>query len=87
MYLLRSIRLFTRPSFRMVRFSSNNNNQDPKQTTSPCSEQNNSALEEEEEEDDPNRYYNPETGESYGPRGPEPTRFGDWERNGRCYDF
>jgi hypothetical protein len=22
-----------------------------------------------------------------GPRGPEPTRFGDWERNGRCVDF
>ncbi|NKD44564.1 DUF1674 domain-containing protein [Haematospirillum jordaniae] len=22
-----------------------------------------------------------------GPRGAEPTRFGDWERNGRCSDF
>lgn len=22
-----------------------------------------------------------------GPTGPEPTRFGDWERNGRCSDF
>jgi len=22
-----------------------------------------------------------------GPRGKEPTRFGDWERNGRCIDF
>jgi hypothetical protein len=22
-----------------------------------------------------------------GPKGPEPTRFGDWERNGICYDF
>jgi hypothetical protein len=22
-----------------------------------------------------------------GPKGPEPTRFGDWERNGRCVDF
>jgi hypothetical protein len=22
-----------------------------------------------------------------GPSGPEPTRFGDWERNGRCTDF
>jgi hypothetical protein len=22
-----------------------------------------------------------------GPRGPEPTRFGDWERGGRCIDF
>jgi hypothetical protein len=22
-----------------------------------------------------------------GPTGPEPTRFGDWEKNGRCIDF
>jgi hypothetical protein len=22
-----------------------------------------------------------------GPVGPEPTRYGDWERNGRCSDF
>ena len=22
-----------------------------------------------------------------GPPGPEPTRYGDWERNGRCTDF
>jgi len=22
-----------------------------------------------------------------GPKGPEPTRFGDWERDGRCVDF
>jgi len=22
-----------------------------------------------------------------GPRGPEPTRYGDWEVNGRCTDF
>ncbi|MDX2221729.1 MAG: DUF1674 domain-containing protein [Rhodospirillaceae bacterium] len=26
----------------------------------------------------------PETG---GPKGLEPTRFGDWERKGRCSDF
>jgi hypothetical protein len=26
----------------------------------------------------------PETG---GPTGPEPTRYGDWERGGRCIDF
>jgi len=26
-------------------------------------------------------------GELGGPQGPEPTRFGDWERNGRCIDF
>jgi hypothetical protein len=22
-----------------------------------------------------------------GPAGPEPTRYGDWERRGRCVDF
>ena len=22
-----------------------------------------------------------------GPKGPEPTRYGDWERQGRCVDF
>ncbi|MCB2107014.1 MAG: DUF1674 domain-containing protein [Rhodobacteraceae bacterium] len=25
--------------------------------------------------------------ETGGPKGPEPTRFGDWERKGRCSDF
>ena len=22
-----------------------------------------------------------------GPKGPEPTRYGDWDKNGRCIDF
>jgi hypothetical protein len=26
-------------------------------------------------------------GETGGPKGPEPTRYGDWERKGRCIDF
>ena len=26
----------------------------------------------------------PEVG---GPKGPEPTRYGDWEKGGRCIDF
>lgn len=30
---------------------------------------------------------NPITGELGGPTGPEPTRFGDWERKGRVTDF
>jgi hypothetical protein len=25
--------------------------------------------------------------EKDGPKGPEPTRYGDWERKGRCSDF
>jgi hypothetical protein len=32
----------------------------------------------------PTPVHSPEHG---GPKGPEPTRFGDWERNGRCIDF
>jgi hypothetical protein len=27
------------------------------------------------------------SGEIGGPSGPEPTRFGDWEKKGRCIDF
>ncbi len=29
----------------------------------------------------------PATGEIGGPEGPEPTRYGDWEKKGRCIDF
>nr|XP_043617705.1 succinate dehydrogenase assembly factor 4, mitochondrial [Erigeron canadensis] len=43
------------------------------------------SKQEVEDEDEPD--INKETGEIGGPRGPEPTRFGDWERNGRCSDF
>ena len=25
--------------------------------------------------------------EENGPKGPEPTRYGDWEKGGRCSDF
>ena len=27
------------------------------------------------------------TSETGGPKGPEPTRYGDWEQKGRCTDF
>ncbi len=27
------------------------------------------------------------TSEVGGPKGKEPTRYGDWEKNGRCIDF
>ncbi len=30
---------------------------------------------------------NPRSGEIGGPRGPEPTRYGDWEKKGRVSDF
>jgi hypothetical protein len=29
----------------------------------------------------------PKAAEIGGPKGPEPTRYGDWERAGRCVDF
>ncbi len=29
----------------------------------------------------------PQPRELGGAAGPEPTRFGDWEKNGRCIDF
>jgi hypothetical protein len=29
----------------------------------------------------------PKPREIGGPQGPEPTRYGDWEYNGRCTDF
>jgi len=32
--------------------------------------------------------HGPEHSEEYGgPKGREPTRYGDWEKNGRCIDF
>ena len=48
------------------------------------------ASEESEEKDPFARFpedKNPETGEIGGPTGPEPTRYGDWERKGRVTDF
>ena len=31
--------------------------------------------------------YSGQTKEVGGSKGPEPTRYGDWEKNGRCTDF
>ncbi|MGD8340977.1 MAG: DUF1674 domain-containing protein [Gammaproteobacteria bacterium] len=38
---------------------------------------------------EPSRKTDPKAGarEIGGPKGPEPTRYGDWERAGRCIDF
>ncbi|EDV26992.1 uncharacterized protein TRIADDRAFT_22086 [Trichoplax adhaerens] len=59
---------------------------------SPDDDQNNNKVnttkeESDSTENDLSAYTNPETGEINGPRGPEPTRFGDWERGGRVSDF
>lgn len=47
---------------------------------------------EEQQYEDPNLKKHPggvnkQTGEVGGPAGPEPTRYGDWERKGRVTDF
>jgi hypothetical protein len=47
---------------------------DPAPATSPAPSAN-----------DPNA--SPRPREIGGPSGPEPTRFGDWEKKGRCIDF
>jgi hypothetical protein len=36
---------------------------------------------------EPKAEQKPAPRETGGPKGPEPTRYGDWERNGRCVDF
>lgn len=35
----------------------------------------------------PDRQTGKDAVEIGGPKGPEPTRYGDWEKNGRCIDF
>ena len=35
----------------------------------------------------PEEHVNPLTGERGGPKGYEPTRYGDWSKNGRVSDF
>ncbi|KAI3935131.1 hypothetical protein MKX01_031398 [Papaver californicum] len=56
----------------------------PKISVEEEDEKSSSSDEENEEEDDG---VNKLTGEIGGPRGPEPTRYGDWEKAGRCSDF
>ncbi len=45
------------------------------------------AAEDFDDDDDYVEMVNPDTGEWNGPRGPEPTRYGDWAQKGRCTDF
>lgn len=62
----------------------------PGSKTSKTGESSDEVVEEEKDPDPfapfPNDV-NPVTKEKGGPKGPEPTRYGDWERKGRCIDF
>jgi hypothetical protein len=44
-------------------------------------------LEERSEQPPNRRPVQPSVPEIGGPKGPEPTRYGDWEKGGRCIDF
>ncbi|KAG5617210.1 hypothetical protein H5410_017034 [Solanum commersonii] len=46
----------------------------------------NLEVEDDSDKDDTSNV-NKKTGEIGGPKGPEPTRYGDWEIGGRCSDF
>jgi hypothetical protein len=52
--------------------------------TKPVQPEAKPAAAPQEVQDKPRKKPVPETG---GPAGPEPTRYGDWERGGRCVDF
>ncbi|KAJ0847121.1 putative succinate dehydrogenase assembly factor 4 [Helianthus annuus] len=68
--------------------SAHNHQHSPINQQETVNEQDKVIKSEEIEEDDGDELdINEETGEIGGPKGPEPTRFGDWERNGRCSDF
>ena len=47
-------------------------------------QQSSSAKQEADSQSEPEKLEKKEIG---GPQGPEPTRYGDWERKGRCIDF
>eukprot|EP00122_Pirum_gemmata_P006118 Pgem_evm1s5588 len=62
----------------------NLNNENPSSTTTePAASSTTSTPKETEPSTNATEtvYKNPVTGEIGGPRGPEPTRYGDWERN------
>ena len=40
-----------------------------------------------EVDDEPSKQAEQPQSEYGGPKGKEPTRYGDWEKNGRCIDF
>ena len=59
---------------------------DPKQTETTATSPGRHPRQNPDINNDPKPAPQPE-GEIGGPKGPEPTRFGDWEQGGRCSDF
>jgi len=57
------------------------------QVNTASSETSNEARAEKADADLPGKIGPDGKREYGGPKGPEPTRFGDWERKGRCVDF
>lgn len=45
------------------------------------------AQQQQQQQGEESSAYNAERGEWNGPKGPEPTRYNDWERKGRAIDF
>ncbi len=58
--------------------------QDPSKPTSDSDEE---QLPDSDEEQLPDSDEDEPVKEFGGPKGKEPTRYGDWEKNGRCIDF
>ncbi|KAK2446185.1 succinate dehydrogenase assembly factor 4, mitochondrial [Trifolium repens] len=89
-YLTRSVsNSVTRFLFSSSTHHHHNDNtvRDQTQTPKPQFLHDENKQEEDDDDDDDASDVNKETGEIGGPKGPEPTRYGDWERNGRCSDF
>uniref|UniRef100_A0AC34F3R5 Succinate dehydrogenase assembly factor 4, mitochondrial n=1 Tax=Panagrolaimus sp. ES5 TaxID=591445 RepID=A0AC34F3R5_9BILA len=84
------LRIFQTRQLLLIRAFATTKKQPPKSGRTPVGEFDDPAEKAEQEEEGPGtrrRIINPETGEIGGPQGPEPTRYGDWERKGRVSDF
>ena len=73
----------------MINKDSYNSSSQEKEEKKPANSDNNERHRDAEKEPLPDwpQGVNPHTGEKGGPKGPEPTRYGDWERKGRVSDF
>jgi len=58
---------------------------DPKSATTPVAQETVAPIDDAPKASPPEATKRPR--EIGGPTGPEPTRYGDWERNGRVSDF